>query len=172
MRQIRFTPAEGGWLGADWGDDWAWLRFAKDRSGKLTRLSGLHVVNPTPARLRRIPFARIQNAVTMRGAGALVLALAMRIHEEPPPGRLDARPKGGMELERRYKLRWKRRQPLDDDFLADVAHAYGSAVAFGLNPRKAIVEDTGAADATVAGWIVQARKRGKLPKAKQGKVSA
>jgi hypothetical protein len=39
-------------------------------------------------------------------------------------------------------------------------------------PRKTIVADTGAADATVAAWIMQARKRGFLPPAEPGKVSA
>jgi hypothetical protein len=57
---------------------------------------------------------------------------------------------------------------------AEVAHSYQNAVALGLNPRKAVAEDTGAADATVAGWIMEARnpERGHLPPAERGKISA
>ena len=47
-----------------------------------------------------------------------------------------------MGFERRYELKWKPRTRIDDNFLADVAHAHQSAWAFGPNPRQAIVEDT------------------------------
>lgn len=174
MKPIKLTPAAGGWLHADWGDGKAWVRFGKDSRDRLTRIVELHVADPTPEKLRRIPLRRIQAAATMRGAGLVQFWLAVGIDAEPPIGMLSTTPEPDeqMALERRHKLRWKPRAPIDDAFLADVAHAYQSAWAFGLNPRKAIVDDTGAADATVAGWIVQARKRGKLPKAKPGKVSA
>jgi hypothetical protein len=172
MKEIKLTPSVGGWVHADWGDGGAWVRFAKDKRDRLTRIAELHVSDPTPAKLRRVPLRRIHAAATMRGAGLVQLMLAIGINEQPPPGMLSQQPSQGMKLEHRYKLRWKPRTRIDDDFLADVAHAYQSAVAFGLNPRKAIVEDTGAADATVAGWIVEARRRDKLPKARPGKVSA
>jgi hypothetical protein len=172
VKPIEITPAVGGWLFADWGDGKAWVRFSKDSRDRLTRIAELHVTNPTPEKLRRVPLRRIHAAATMRGAGLVQLMLAMGINTEPPASMLSEAPAEGMKLERRYKLKWKPRQRLDEEFFADVAHAYQSAVAFGLNPRKTIVEDTGAKDATVAGWIVQARKRGMLPKASPGKVSA
>jgi hypothetical protein len=106
----------------------------------------------------------------MRGAGLVQLMLAIGIDQEPPAQMFSEQPPARMETMRRYRLRWKPRTRIDDAFLADVAHAYQAAIAFGLNPRKAIVEDTGAADATVAGWIVEARKRGKLPKTTPGRV--
>ena len=40
---------------------------------------------PTPEKLRKIPLNRIHAAVTMRGAGVVQLALAMRFKEEPTP---------------------------------------------------------------------------------------
>ena len=174
MREIKLTPAAGGWLHADWGDGKAWVRFGKDKRDQLTRITELHVSDPTPEKLRRIPLARIHAAATMRGAGLVQLLLAVGIDAEPPPGMLGSTPAADaqMKLERRYKLRWKPRQRLGDDFYRDVAHAYQSAVAFGLRPRKAIVDDTGAADATAAGWVLEARRRGYLPPAEPGKVSA
>ena len=174
MKEIKLTPAVGGWLHADWGDGRAWVRFDKDKRDRLTRIVELHVANPTSQALRRVPLRRIHAAATMRGAGLVQMLLALGIDTEPPPGMLGTTPPpdAQMKLERRYKLRWKPRQRLDDNFFADVAHAYKSAVAFGLNPRKAIRDDTGAADATVAGWVLEARKRDHLPPAKPGKVSA
>jgi hypothetical protein len=173
MREIQLTPAVGGWVYADWGDDKAWVRFSKDKSGRLARITELHLFEPSPERLRRVPLKRIHAAVNMRGADFIRLMLAMGIEEEPPPGMLTRQPPdSGMKLERRYRLKRPAARRLDDSFYADVAHAYQSAVAFGLNPRKAIVEDTAAADATVAGWVLEARRRGRLPSAKPGKVSA
>jgi hypothetical protein len=172
VQPIKLTPAVGGWLHADWGVDAAWVRFGKDDQDRLTRITEIHIANPTPETLRRVPLNRIHSAATMRGAGLIQVMLAVGVETEPPPEMLSERPTSGHTLEKRFRLKWKPRQPLDDDFLANVAHAYQSAVAFGLNPRKSIVEDTGAADATVAGWIVQARRSGHLPKAQPGKVSA
>jgi hypothetical protein len=170
MRPIRITPSSGGWLHADWGAGRAWLRLEKDRQDKLTRIAALHMPDPTPERLRDTPLKRIHAAVTMRGAGAVQLALALRINEPPPD--LSSRPKDGVRLSQRYRLKRPARRRLDDNFYKDVAHAYQSAVAFGLNPREAIVADTGAADATVAAWVGEARRRDYLPKGRPGKVTA
>jgi hypothetical protein len=173
MKEFELTPAKGGWLWADWGDGAAWVRFAKDRRGRLARIAELHELEPTAETLRRVPLARIQAAATMRGAGLVQLLLAAGLDEEPEPGML-GRPgrKGqGQRLERRYRLRRPPGRRLDDGFYRDVAHAYDSAVAFGLRPRQAIVADTGAADATVAGWVLEARRRGYLLPAEPGRVS-
>ncbi len=174
MKPLKLTPAVGGWLHADWGDGKAWVRFARDKRDKLTRITELHTLDPSPEALRRIPLKRIQAAATMRGAGLVQLMLAIGINEEPPPGMFTTNPPvaAGQKLERRYRLKRPAGKRLDDSFYRDVAHAYQSAVAFGLNPRKAIVDDTGKADATVAGWVLEARKRRHLPKAQRGKVSA
>jgi hypothetical protein len=169
MEPIKITPSSAGWLFADWGPG-VWVRLAKDRRNRLARITELHMLNPTLERLRRVPLKRIHAAVTMRGAGAIQLALAHQINEPPPD--LSSRPKDGMRLSQRYRLRRPARRRLDDDFYKDVAHAYQSAVAFGLNPRKAIVDDTGAADATVAAWVGVARRRKYLPPTQSGKVTA
>jgi hypothetical protein len=110
----------------------------------------------------------------MRGAGLVGTLLAIGMNEEPPPGMLSKPPSrdAEMKLERRYKLTRPPGKRLPDSFFADVAHAYQSAIAFGKNPRQAIVEDTGAADATVAGWIVAARRLGHLPETSAGRVTA
>jgi hypothetical protein len=173
MKPLEIFPAAGGWFHADWGDGRAWFRLALDRRKRLTRIAQikLDMDNPTPEKLRKIPFNRIHAAVTMRGAGAVQLVLAMRLKEEPAPDMFTTRPEG-MELTHRFRLKRPAGKRLHDDFYKDVAHAYQNAVAHGLRPRKAIVEDTGAADATVAAWVLEARKRGYLPKAKAGKVSA
>lgn len=172
MQQMTLTPAPGGWLHADWGDGKAWVRFGKDKRDRLTRVTELHVLDPSPAALGRVPLNRIHAAATMRGAGLVQLMLAAGINDDPPPSMFSKPPAKGMDLARRFRLKRPAGKRLDDAFYRDVAHAYQSAVAFGLNPRKAIVEDTGAADATVAGWVLKARKRGHLPPAQPGKVSA
>lgn len=97
-----------------------------------------------PAMLRRLPLARIENTAF---AGT------------------------DMAPHARYKLRRPAKRKLGPEFYANVGTAYRAAVARGMQPRKAIVEDTGAADATVAKWIMEARKRGYLPPAEPGKVS-
>jgi hypothetical protein len=173
VKELELTPAVGGWLWADWVDGKAWVRFGKDKRDRLTRVRELHVLDPTPEKLRLVPLRRIHAAATMRGAGLIQLMLARGFNEEPPPGMLSKPPSGrGHKLERRYRLTRPAGKRLDDSFYRNVAYAYQSAVAFGVNPRKAIVEDTGAADATVAAWVMEARKRDYLPDAKPGKVSA
>jgi hypothetical protein len=170
MEQLRLTPAGGGWLHADWGDGQAWVRLGKDEHDKLTRITEMHTSDP--ANVRRIPLRRIHAAATMRGAGVLQMALAMRIKEDPPAGMLSGPPPSGMALERRYRLKRPPGKRLGDAFYRDVAHAYQSAIAFGLNPRKAIVDDTGVTDSTVSGWVVKARERDYLPKGQPGKATA
>jgi hypothetical protein len=169
MDSLKITPAAGGWVHAEWGAGSAWVRFGKDDDNKLTRITEWHVYDPSTT---RIPFNRIHNAVTMRGASLVNLMLAIGINETPPASVLSGPPPTGMKLEQRYKLMRPSSRRLDDAFYADVAHAYQSAVAHGLHPRKAIVADTGAADATVASWVMEARRRGHLPKAQPGRVTA
>jgi len=171
VKPIRLTPSSGGWLYADWGEGKAWVRLDKDRLNRLTRIAELHVLKPTPERLRRIPLPRIEAAATMRGAGLVQLLLAAGINDAPPDLSKPP-PEGSLDLTRRYRLKRPSGKRLDDGFYQDVAHAYQSAVAFGLRPRRAIVDDTGAADATVAGWVLKARKLGYLPRAQAGRVSA
>lgn len=174
MKPLKLTPAVGGWLHADWGDGKAWVRFATDSRQRLTRIAEIHLADPTPTKLRRVPLNRIHSAATMRGAGLVNLLLALGLNGEPPPGMLSSTPPRDqqMALENRFKLKRPSGKNLGDDFYRDVAYAYQSAMAFGLNPRQAIVGDTGRADATVAAWVMEARRRGHLKKAQLGKRSA
>lgn len=174
MDEITITPATGGWLHADWGTGHAWIRLARDRRDRLTKIRELHLVDPTSDMVRGVPLKRIDAAVTMRGAGLIQMALAIGFDQEPPTlEALSQRPaRSGAKLERRYRLERPKGRRLGDDFYRDVAHAYQSAIAFGMQPRKAIVADTGAADATVAGWVGEARRRGYLPPGQPGKVTA
>jgi hypothetical protein len=171
---LTLTPAIGGWVHADWGEGSAWVRLGKDKHDRLTQITELHALNPTTENLRRIPLRRIHAAATMRGAGFVQLMLAVGFDETPPPDMFNKPVTGGMDLISRYVLKRPPGKLLDDAFYKDVAHAYQSAVAFGLNPRKAIKEDTGVADATVAGWVLEARKRHPdlLPKTEPGRVKA
>jgi hypothetical protein len=171
VRELELTPAVGGWLHADWGDGHAWVRFGRDEQNKLTRITELHLHDPSPELLRRIPLKRIHAAATARGAGLVQLMLALGIDQEPEPGML-ATPPVRIETSERVVLRRPAGRRLDDRFYRDVAAAYRSAVAAGLQPRKAMVEDTRAADSTVAAWVLEARRRGYLPDAEPGKVSA
>jgi hypothetical protein len=167
MDELRLSPDAGGWVHADWVTGHCWVRFAPDADGKLA-LSALHTTEPRA--LRAIPLGRIVAAVEMRGAGAIVLALAIQMNEQMPLERLSDRPEGGAYIERRYVLAWKNGQRLDDAFYRNVAHAYQSCVALGLRPNRTIADDVGAAIATVTGWIAEARRRQHLPAAVHGRA--
>ena len=70
MKPIKMKPASGGWLWVDWGAGKAWVRFDKDKHDRLTHIAELHMLDPTPERLRRVPLARIQAAVARLREGA------------------------------------------------------------------------------------------------------
>ncbi len=167
MGDLKLSPDVGGWVHADWGAGHCWVRFAPDSGGKLM-LAELHTTEPRA--LRAIPLGRIVAAVEMRGAGAIVLELAMHIKDEMKVSRLAERPEGGAEIAKRHRLKWSSGQRLGDEFYRDVAHAYQSCVALGLRPNKTIADDVGAAIATVTGWIAEARRRGYLPPAVHGRA--
>ena len=170
--RLKVSPAPGGWLHADWGNGKAWVRFDLDEHNKLTRITEVRVLDPTPDSLRRIPLARIQNAATARGAGLVQVMLAVGFNQEPPPEMFRAFSSEVIDDPRRYRLKRPAGRKLDDAFFANVARAYRDAVTRGLNPRQTLSADTGSAPDTVAGWIGDARKRGHLPPASPGKVSA
>lgn len=152
---FKFAVMEDGRIEADWGSGTAYVRVTDE--GDL-RVTGIEIPDPTADKLRRVPLARIENALRRY---ELILRAGVDITLEGPP-------------EKRFKLKRPAGKRLGDDFYKDVARAYRDAVWRGLNPRKTIAADTGAADATVAAWIMEARKpeRGYLPPAEPGKVSA
>jgi hypothetical protein len=132
-----------GWHEVTWESGAARVRFDKTGTGKIT---DVWVTEPTPQNLRRIPLARIETTVA---AGS----------DHAPHAR--------------YRLHRPAKRKLGPEFYANVATAYRDAVARGNpNPRKQLAADTGAADATVAAWIMEARKRGHLPPGQPGKVTA
>ena len=165
--ELKLSPDAGGYVHADWGTGHCWVRFVPDADGTL-ELSELHTTEPR--NLRAIPLGRIVAAIEMRGAGAIVLALALRMGEQMPLERLSERPEGGAHIETRYVLKWTSGQRLTDAFYKDVASAYQSSVALGLRPNKTIADDVGAAIATVTGWIAEARRREHLPAAVRGRA--
>jgi hypothetical protein len=120
----------------------------KERANGRWRIVELRLKNPTPAALRSLSLTRVELA-----ANALDVIR-------------DAR--GAT----RFQLKRPQRRRLPDDFYERVARAYREAVAAGLNPRKTLATDSGVPADTVARWIGEARKRGQLPPASAGKVSA
>ena len=178
---LKIAPGPGGWVHVDWGDGNAWVRFGLDGNNRLTRISELHVLEPTAESLRRIPLGRIQTAVTAQvgsgGMGGVVqLPLALMFKQEPPPGLLSTPPDKFGEFVEKEKPRYRLKRPatrrLNDTFFENVARAYRDAVVRGLNPRQTLAADTGKAPDTIAGWVQEARRRGHLPPAQPGKVSA
>lgn len=105
----------------------------------------LWIIDPTVEKLRRFPLGRVLDSIAARKT----------LGEH-----------GG-----RYKLERPEGRKLHDAFYVNVARAYRDAVRSCKYPRKTLSADSGAADATVAGWIMEARKRGHLPPAQHGKVS-
>jgi hypothetical protein len=134
-----------GWRAVTWEGGKAHVRLDAQN-----RITDVWVEDPTPEKLRKFPLSRIQ---------ASVLEASEMLG-------------GGGINNRRYRLKRPARRKLHETFYANVATAYRDAVVRGMQPRKTIVADTGAADATVAAWIMKARKLGYLPPAEPGKVSA
>jgi hypothetical protein len=145
------------------------VRFEKDEHGKL-RLADLRVAEQTAESLRRIPLGRIETAV---GANAQVqLMLAVGLNEEVPDEMFSAFTGKGIDEPRRYRLKRPATRRLEDAFFQNVARAYRDALIRGLNPRQTLAADAGAAPDTVAGWVLQARRRGHLPPTQPGKAMA
>jgi hypothetical protein len=156
--QLTLKSFDGEWIRARWRDDEgsageALVKFAEDKG--LMRIAAVQVAQPTVEKLRRVPLSRIELAANVSGGFPAV-------GTEEADKRL-RRP--------RYRLKRPTGKQLDDSFYANVARAYRDAAWRGLNPRKTLVEDTGAADATVAGWVMKARDLEYLPKTKRGRVS-
>jgi hypothetical protein len=169
---LTLAPSVGGWLLATWADGRAWVRFAKDEHDKLTQLVELHVLDPTPEKLRHIPLRRIQTAVTSKGALRVQSMLAAGLNKPVPAEMFTAFRGRPLEEPPRYRLKRPARRKRDDRFFKNVARCYTDAAIRGLPPRKAIVVDTGVADATAGAWVLEARRRGFLPPTEPGKVSS
>lgn len=143
---ITIGQADGaGWHQVRWDED----GHARVRVDKDNRVTDVWVSEPTAEKLRRVPLNRIQLAV--KDYGEMI---------------------GDNITDPRYRLRRPKGRKIHATFYRNVATAYRDAVRRGLQPRKTIVADTGASDATVARWIGEARKREYLPPAEPGKVSA
>lgn len=71
----------------------------------------------------------------------------------------------------RRKLERPRGTRYSDDFYRQVANAYRHSVAEGKAPAPQMQTETGAPITTIHRWIRQARKRGHLGPAKQGRTS-
>jgi hypothetical protein len=173
--ELDLWPGPGGWVYVDWGNGRAWIRFGLDEHNKLTHVTEVHVADePTTEKLRQIPLGRIGAAVSANAAVQLPLAIGRK--EKLPPDFLSAPPKNFGELVEKHKPRYRLKRPasrrLDDGFFENVARAYRDALSRGLKPRQALAADTGAARDTVAGWILQSRRRGYLPPAPPGKAIA
>jgi hypothetical protein len=178
--QLSLAVGDGGWVRVrfkprDLSKQTVYVRFAP--AGERWRAVELRVDNPSQEILRAIPLSRIEHAVNAseRGqavAGPVVFGLAVG-HENPTPVDLRAHFK---DKQRRIVSPVKLERPatrrLSADFYKDVARAYTVAVEAGRNPRKALAEASATPADTVARWISESRRRGYLPPAAPGKVSA
>jgi hypothetical protein len=142
---ISGNPDAEGFYEVSWERGEARVRFDDEQN----RVTDISIADPTPEKLRRLPLGRIQ-------ASAVAFGEML----------------GGEIQNPRYRLKRPAKRRLPDTFYRNVATAYSDAVKRGTQPRKTLVADTGAADATVAAWIMKARKLGYLPPAEPGKVSA
>lgn len=178
--QLFLAAGDGGWVRArfrprDLPEQTVYVRFTPD--GDRWRAVELRLDDPSQEILRVIPLGRIEHAVNAseRGqavAGQVVFGLAVG-HENPTPDDLRAHFKDKRRvIASPIKLERPATRRLTDDFYKDVARAYTAAVAAGRNPRKALAEASATPADTVARWIAETRRRGYLPRAEPGKVSA
>ena len=145
-----FARASDGWTDVTWkaGTDTFTAEVQLRRRGGRWRIVDLHIKNPTPAALRSLSLTRVELAANALG----VIDDAMS--------------------KTRFRLKRPKGRRLPADFYEHVARAYREAVAAGLNPRKTLATDSDTPADTVARWVAEARRRGHLPPAQPGKVSA
>jgi hypothetical protein len=156
-----------GWVTARWqradgsrGEVTAHFRLLKAERWYIARLL---IDLPTSPKLRDVPLARIETAVN---ADAKIQEW---IETGAKPAIIDLRRRAAAKRPRLSRPRSRR---LDDDFYGLVADAYRGAVVNGLPPSKTLAEDSETPPGTVNRWIAEARRRGHLPPAEPGKVSA
>jgi hypothetical protein len=171
LTRLELLPAwvsgQPGWVQASWerSDGSKGSAFAAFRLKSASRwyISQLLIHVPTAALLRDVPQARIEAAANadpnilewIEDANAEMATEARRLWARRP-----------------HKLRPPTKRRLDDAFYERVSAAYKEAVAFGQRPAKTLSEDSGTPQGTVNRWIAEARRRGYLPRAEPGKVSA
>ena len=168
--RIGFIVGFGGWTKVSWPGGQGYIRFAVNSDNKTWRIVELRMPDPTTEALRSLPLSRIEAAANAHGP--VVLGLAVGRNGKPPA---DVESMfGGKQPEKLSRLRLERPKGkrLGDDFYKKVAIAYRGALAEGLNPRQALMQDTGAKPDSVARWVGEARRRGYLPPAQPGKATA
>ena len=168
--EITLLPGAGGWVQARFDLDGAprhvFVRFEPDSEGRW-RAAEASVPRPTPQLFQRIPFHRIELAVS--ADSMLRDALARRLGEDPEPGFRGAfgEPTRGEPL----LIKRPAGRRLDDSFYERVGVVYRQAIGRGLKPRQAISEAAGVSPDVAGRWIYEARKRGLIPKTTPGKVA-
>lgn len=179
--QLSLAVGDGGWVQArfttrDLPRQTVYVRFTAKRN--RWQAVELRLDNPSQEVLRAIPLGRIEHAVNAsdrRGhavAGHVVFGLAVGYENPSPPDLREHFKDKRRLIVSPVKLERPATRRLGDDFYRDVARAYRAAVATGRNPRKALAEASETPADTVARWITETRRRGYLPPAEPGKVSA
>lgn len=165
-------PLPGGWVHVTWrGEVEALVRFEPEDPERYTlRLVELRMTEPWLERMRELSVSRIAHAA--HADADVRFELFQFMHEENDDPALAAAMKKSIQRGMtRHRLERPAKRRLDDAFFDSVARAYADAVAWGLNPRKTLATDSDTPADTVARWIREARKRGKLSTAEQGKAS-
>jgi hypothetical protein len=172
-QELFLAVGGGGWVRARFRPrglpaQTVYLRFAPE--GDRWQITELWWPQPRQDVLRSVPLSRIEHAVNASGEICFGLSVGA---ESSTPADLVAHFKDKQrKIVQRVKLKRPTSRRLTDDFYKSVARAYGAAVEAGRNPRKTLAEDSGTPADTVARWILEARRRGYLPPAEPGKVSA
>jgi hypothetical protein len=171
--RISLYVGDDRWVRVGWyaGDDYllAYAQFERAKSGQW-RLGKVLFDPPTPEALRSFSGVRVENAVNAWPVLAKSLEESEAVPAEADVRAMFKRVRGGMLVDR-PRLERPAGKRLGDDFYVQVAAAYEGALAEGLrDPRQTLARDSGAAPDTVARWIKEARRRGKLPETTAGRT--
>ena len=182
LTNLHIETGPGGWLKAYWRREGAqenviYVQFRVPR----TKREGWAPVAIAPSKesyprwlsdqlLRDVPTHRIDMAVV--ASSVFQEGLREQADRRVDPRDLDSVFKKTYEATPPIVLERPKRGGLTDDFYRRVAFAYRWAVAQGRNPGKSLADDSGVPNGTVARWIAESRRRGHLPPAERGKVSA
>jgi hypothetical protein len=173
LTHLHLEAGPAGWVKALWRrgarsrEHTCYVRF--QRKAGWWRPVELHATASTQEDLRDIPLRKIELAVN--AADVVTETLEKWLNRKSPVDLAGAF-RAALKRVPRTPLRRPAGRKLDEDFYREVAFAYRDDVRRGLNPGKTIAADTGKPTSTVNRWIGEARRRGFLPAAEPGKVSA
>lgn len=193
QRAAQISFGNGGWVRYRASDlaGPIWFRYAENDVGGLVVIEVFSTFDDAPATSRRLrEVARALSAVEAAVAGdpspirnRLMLAgpdlraeverFAGEVRQDETGGAtatVTVAGKGTGQLEHLLHVDRPSARPYPDAFFEQVAEGYHAAMRLGRAPAQRLADANDVSVKTVHGWVAEARKRGALPPARQGRA--